>query len=266
MKKSKTFLLLAILAAIVAVMAAFAWENWEPRISLAFLGMRSQFFPLAIWILLAVLAGILTAVIISSLFQLSNYLTKGHATTHRQEVPLEGTTVASRETKPTPEVESAAPSDDPSAKTGFFNFKKGSPGPPPDRSADDWADGPSNEENWGAEGRPAASPPGPSVIIKEKEKGEESHGRVDSDSVNTNPRNYEAEQEPKTESWSGSVYSYGYKDPSASGVGQSESVYDADYRIITPPPASGSSQTTTNPNVEAGGSNPPKSEQEREAD
>lgn len=262
MKKSKTFLLLAILAAIVAVMAAFAWENWEPRISLAFLGMRSEFFPLAIWLLLAVLAGILTAVIISSLFQLSNYLTKRHATTHKQEVPLEGTTIPASETKPTTEGESAAPSDDPSGTRGFFNFKKGSPGPPGDRNADDWGDGPSNEENWGAEGSPAASPPGPSII-----KGkEESQGRVNSDSVNTNPRNYEVEQEPKTESWSGSVYSYGYKDPSASGVGQSESVYDADYRIITPPQASRSPQTTTNPNVEAGGTNPPKIEEEREAD
>lgn len=254
MKKSKTFLLLAILAAIVAVMAAFAWENWEPQISLAFLGMRSQFFPLAIWILLAVLAGILTAVIISSLFQMSNYLAKRHATSHRQEVPLEGTTVPGSETKPTPEGESAALSDDPSGKRGFFNLKKGSPAPPPDPSADDWGDGPSKVENWGAEGRPAGSPAGPSIIKEEP------------DSVNTNPKNYEVEQEPKTESWSGSVYSYGYKDPSASGVGQSESVYDADYRIITPPPASGSSQSTTNANVEAGGTNPPKSEEERQAD
>lgn len=260
MKKSKTFLLLAILAAIVAVMAAFAWENWEPRISLAFLGMRSQFFPIAIWILLAVLAGILTAVIISSLFQLSNYLTKRHATTHRQEVPLEGTTIPASETKPTPEGESAVDSDDPSGKRGFFNLKKGSPARPPDGSADDWGDGPSNEENWGSPPRPPATPPEPSTIK------EESQGRVNSDPVNTKASNYEVEQEPKSESWSGSVYSYGYKDPSASGVGQSESVYDADYRIITPPPASGSSQNTTNPNVEAGGTNPPKSEEEREAD
>jgi hypothetical protein len=55
------------------------------------------------------------------------------------------------------------------------------------------------------------------------------------DVLEANPRDYEAKQEPKSQSWSGSVYSYGYRDPSKSGVGQTESVYDADYRVIVPP-------------------------------
>jgi uncharacterized integral membrane protein len=46
---------------------------------------------------------------------------------------------------------------------------------------------------------------------------------------------YEVRQEPKSESRSGSVYSYAYKDPMESGVGRTESVYDADYRVIVPP-------------------------------
>ena len=47
--------------------------------------------------------------------------------------------------------------------------------------------------------------------------------------------NYERPQEPTTTYRSGSVYSYGYRDPKNSGVGRSESIYDAEYRVITPP-------------------------------
>lgn len=46
---------------------------------------------------------------------------------------------------------------------------------------------------------------------------------------------YERQQEPKTTYRSGSGYSYSYRNPSNSGVGRTESVYDAEYRIITPP-------------------------------
>jgi hypothetical protein len=49
---------------------------------------------------------------------------------------------------------------------------------------------------------------------------------------------YEVDQRPKSGSQSGSSYSYSYRDADKSGVGQRESVYDADYRVIVPPPAS----------------------------
>jgi len=42
--------------------------------------------------------------------------------------------------------------------------------------------------------------------------------------------------DPKTsEPQSGSVYSYSYNEPKNTAVGKSESVYDADYRVIIPP-------------------------------
>ena len=262
MNKSKTFLLLAILAAMVAILAGFASQNWRPRISLSFLGMNSVPLPLAIWVLLAVLAGVITAVTIWSLFALSNYLTLQEATYYKEkevvEVPVERgprpvrktevppmTAVRETEVPPTTAVrETEVPlegggsfessesgesgeSGDRSGTRGFFNLKKGSPGSSGDRNVDDWNERPSREEDWGGEGSPVAKNQEPSV--------------------ETNPRNYEADQKPKTESWSGSVYSYGYKDSDRSGVGQSESVYDADYRIITPPPKSQSPQTSDPP-------------------
>lgn len=53
--------------------------------------------------------------------------------------------------------------------------------------------------------------------------------------VGTQPRNFEVRQEPKSSSQSGSVYSYSYREPSDSGVGKTEAVYDANFRVITPP-------------------------------
>jgi hypothetical protein len=46
---------------------------------------------------------------------------------------------------------------------------------------------------------------------------------------------YERQQTPKSGSQSGSVYSYNYKEPKNTAVGKTESVYDADYRVIIPP-------------------------------
>lgn len=54
---------------------------------------------------------------------------------------------------------------------------------------------------------------------------------------------FEAEQSPKSESWSGSVYSYGYREPENTGVGKTESIYDADFRVIVPPTEASSSES-----------------------
>ncbi len=48
-------------------------------------------------------------------------------------------------------------------------------------------------------------------------------------------RSYEVKQEPKSSNVSGSVYSYGYREPKNSGVGKVEPVYDVNYRVIIPP-------------------------------
>ncbi len=48
-------------------------------------------------------------------------------------------------------------------------------------------------------------------------------------------RDFERPQEPKSGSKSGSSYSYSYKEPQNSGVGKTESIYDADFRVLTPP-------------------------------
>ena len=57
-------------------------------------------------------------------------------------------------------------------------------------------------------------------------------------------KTFEVPQEPKTASRSGSVYSYGYREPKDKGVGKTEQVYDANYRVITPPYRQNAEQQT----------------------
>jgi hypothetical protein len=46
---------------------------------------------------------------------------------------------------------------------------------------------------------------------------------------------FERQQQPKQATRSGSSYSYSYREPGASGVGKTESVVDADFRVLVPP-------------------------------
>ncbi|MBD2295584.1 LapA family protein [Anabaena sphaerica FACHB-251] len=49
------------------------------------------------------------------------------------------------------------------------------------------------------------------------------------------PKTYPNQQAPKNVSQSDSVYSYSSQEPKNTGVGKTESIYDADYRVIIPP-------------------------------
>jgi hypothetical protein len=81
--------------------------------------------------------------------------------------------------------------------------------------------------------------------------GDEEESSLGSQEIREKPKNYEFPQEPKTQSWSGSVYSFGYREPKNTGVGQTESIYDANFRVITPPyspPSPGLNLTNQNSN------------------
>ncbi len=88
---------------------------------------------------------------------------------------------------------------------------------PPPSNNDDWENNNSGDDDWDFNETESAPNPNPQ------------------NTQSTNSNIYERYQEPKTSNQSGSVYSYGYREPKNSGVGKSESVYDADYRVIVPP-------------------------------
>jgi len=239
----------------VVGLTIFALQNVDP-VSLVFLGVRSPAVPLSIWILFSMGAGVVTSLLISALLGFSNYLsqprgrndrhngrntfTQDNRTPYPASPPPRKPEIDpdrnSRNTETQPasgyRTEYGTPTgynaqtlqqDVPPPNSGNAKtYAQAAGSIPADDDEDDWISGGSkissqgSDDDWGFENESPSS----SAV---------------NDVVEANPRDYEAKQEPQSQSWKGSVYSYGYRDPSQSGVGQTESVYDADYRVLVPP-------------------------------
>ncbi|MEH2196441.1 MAG: LapA family protein [Nostoc sp.] len=194
---------LILLVALLGGLTLLLVQNFSPALSLVFLGVRTQPLPLAIWILFSTTIGALTSVLIATFFNLSNYFVA--------------------EPRQTPERRSTT---SPRAKTTQREESTSRPSSPPppaskkEESAsdefDDWERNSSRDDDWNFD-----------------EKSEEA--------PNPNPqptrdsKTYERQSEAKSSSQSGSVYSYSYREPKNTAAGKTESVYDADYRVIIPP-------------------------------
>ncbi len=64
---------LILLLGIAGTLLLFALQNWTPSMQLVFLGIRSPAFPSSLWVLGAIAAGILTALVIAGLFRLTGF-------------------------------------------------------------------------------------------------------------------------------------------------------------------------------------------------
>ncbi|MGK7920410.1 MAG: hypothetical protein AB4080_10450 [Trichodesmium sp.] len=218
MNKRTRNLLLIVLIFAIGGLSLFTWQNLSPSLSLTFLGLKSIPLPLSVWILGAFFAGVITYLLIYGIFGLSNYLLKKN---------LQPLSNSSRKSQDHPKTAQGRNRNSQSAQNldspTHFNLNKDAELNEADESLDDWEKGPPKVSNsWDGS--------------KQEQDVAESQNTT---------QNFEAEQKVQKESWSGSVYSYGYGDSSDSGVGQTESVYDADYRVITPPPPSDTSKPTT---------------------
>jgi uncharacterized integral membrane protein len=235
-----------ILLIILGLLAALVVQNLSPSLSLVFLGTRSLPLPLSLWIFLSFLLGVITAFTIARLFQLSHYLTEPEKDQEIEDYPLDNNIPANRKNTSTriqnpretvyqssftnpqgasPQTIITPPPSPPKTETKTETKTaiktKVSPVSSSNEEDDDWSEDETNakssqiDENW------------------ETEEGV----TPSTAKTNVNPplKDYEVKQEPKTQSWSGSSYSFGYRDGQKSGVGKSESVYDADYRVIIPP-------------------------------
>ncbi|MEM1169425.1 MAG: LapA family protein [Cyanobacteria bacterium P01_H01_bin.35] len=225
MNRNRNLLLLIVLIVVIGGLALFAWQNWSPSLSLTFLGLKSIPLPLSVWILGAIVAGMITYLLIYATFGLSNYLLRRSLQPSRPRSRKSQYQDKSEESR-----DRYSQSQETSDYQSSFNLNKDSELREEDENSDDWEKGPPKVSNsWDG-----------STKEQDLEEPQESVNQSSTE------KNYEAEQQPKTESWSGSVYSYGYREPSGSGVGQTESVYDADYRVITPPPPPDPSKSTEN--------------------
>jgi len=222
----------------VGGLAIFTIQNLSPSLSLNFLGNQLPTLPLSVWILIAIAAGILTYWIIAKLFQVSN--TNLKASTAFQ-------TPSQRSPKPSidPDRNSSwgepSPPPEPPQTSGYtvYNSVNNFEPEPTRRSAsdDDWETEvkPFNP-SWEAEDRAGIPPTQTASNSSYNSSDQEQWDNQEDQPFTSEPKVYETEKQPQSESWSGSVYSYGYRDSSSTGVGKVETIYDADYRIITPPP------------------------------
>jgi uncharacterized integral membrane protein len=246
------------LLVIVVGLTIFALQNVEPALSLVFLGVRSPALPVSIWILLSIATGVVTSLLISGLLGFSNYLSQPRGRTGLDSRNRPDTFPTERKTPYAPPSPPRKPEIDPDRNrenletqtdSGYrteygtpagYNsrtFIQESPVPNP-RNAQDYAQAGTSvtaddEDDWVSDSSKIGS-----------QNSDDDWGVVDrelsprppiEDVAAANPREYETKQQPKSQSWAGSVYSYGYRDPSKSGVGQTESVYDAEYRVLVPP-------------------------------
>ena len=223
MNRNRKLVLLIVLIAVIGSLALFAWQNWSPSLQLTFLGLKSRPLPISIWILGALIAGVVTYLFIYGLFELSNYLFKQNLQSPRATSQTLQHQAQSGESR-----DRYSQSEEISNSQSSFNLKKDSELREEDENIDDWKqETPRISNSWDSS--------------RKEQDIEDTQKSVSQDSTE---KNYEVEQEPKTESCSSSVYSYGYRSPSGSGVAQTESVYDADYRVITPQPPQDKSTPT----------------------
>ncbi|MGQ4648044.1 hypothetical protein [Lyngbya aestuarii] len=196
-----------LLVLVVGGLALFALYNWSPVLPLVFLGMKTPTLPVAVWIGGAITAGALTSLFL----QLLSYLPRNDSPQVPEdfyEVPPQ----SSRFHRKSP------PADTFEEDT---SYTPPPPKAPSNRAESDWEE--SVSESWEFEEEVATSKP------EDFEKESPTSNRV------TEPKSFEVQQKPKGGSQEGSVYSYSYRKPSDSGVGKTETVYDANYRVITPP-------------------------------
>ncbi|MDF5735160.1 MULTISPECIES: LapA family protein [unclassified Nostoc] len=196
---------LILLVAVLGGLTLLLVQNWSPALSLVFLGVRTQPLPLAIWILFSIATGAFTSILIATLFNLSNYFVGRQRRTPDRSTATSPRAKATRREEPTSRPASPPP---PASKKEA----------PSSDVFDDWETNSSKDDDWNFDEKPEeASTPNP-----------QAQSAKDSTT-------YERQSEAKSSSQSGSVYSYSYREPKNTAAGKTESIYDADYRVIIPP-------------------------------
>jgi hypothetical protein len=222
------FFRLVLVLAITAGLVLFTWSNLQP-IALTFLGFQTPAFPLALWVLGAIGAGILTTLIIRILFGLSNYATgRAVRAQFRQGVsnrfdqfrraPFQTGSSTSNSQSAYTKANSGGDSD--AAWKNWEGYEE-----PVNRKETSKQTAAASDDDWDLD----------SSDDWETDTRSTPVDRHRAEAASTSRNDFEVQQEPKSASRSGSSYSYGYRDPGETGVGKREKVVDAEYRVIVPP-------------------------------
>ncbi len=244
-----------LLVAIAVFLAIFAAQNTSPSLPLVFLGMRSVALPLSAWVILAIAAGVVTSLLISVLFKLSNYRLEQELAARRRAMPpqvpsesspqwgaasasressyVESTSAGARDWRES-DLESAVYSE-PARDRVSAEYRGDVAEPARPRAIADYPDNYSEPEEdeefyeeWEEEERSEQTAGGSRTVIQDTSR-----------TVIQNAPTYETKQEPTSSSWSGTMYSYTYRPADESEPETTpettESVEDAEYRVIEPP-------------------------------
>ncbi len=213
---------IVLLVSVVGGLVVFAISNLSPVLPIVFLGMQSPALPLSAWIGIAIAAGALTSFFLQSL----SYLQRGYSTRSFEE-PIDVPSRTRSVRRERPQVDASEP------QTPYTPPPPPSPETPINTAASDWEQ--ESDEDWNFDEQSATSTANPQDF-KRAASGD-SYASRPSGTSQANRTNYEAPQEAKTGERSGSDYSYGYRDreQNESGVGKTDVVYDANYRVIAPP-------------------------------
>lgn len=240
-----------LLFVLLGILTIFAVQNSSSFVlPLVFLGMRSLALPLSAWVLGAFFAGVITALIIGALFKFANPLRVAAPSVKRRTYSEEND-IPPRQ--PSPRTDTVLQDNYGRTERIYSETITGGAGGWRRPNDDDFEDSIAGRR----EQQPAQK------YQDAGRKNNYSEPDIDDDEFyedweeetadrSQETKAYEVSQAPKSSSWTGSVYSYTYREPAEPEPEKIESipekktepVTDADYRVIIPPPA------TTPPPVE----------------
>lgn len=229
---------LGLLLVSVVAIVIFIQQNLSPVLPLTFLGMKTLAFPLSLWILFALAAGVLTAQLVVMLLQFSIAASQRSQASDRPREARANYSGEDRKTPDSPSVQARSKGDEYSSstqeKTPTYtdSFRSGSKaaadfGTVRDLQDDstNWVDDEEVDQNW-------VDDDSQNWVDEPIEPATKSSATPKVTPLKTD---YEVPKSPTSEYRSGTIYSYSYRKPENTGVGISESVNDAEYRVIIPP-------------------------------
>ncbi|MCT7952143.1 LapA family protein [Ancylothrix sp. C2] len=234
-----------LLFVLLGSLTIFAVQNSSTfALPLVFLGMASLTLPLSVWVLGAFFAGVVTALIIGALFKFSHPLINQESASNRR-IPSRQNDIPPRQ--PAPRTDTVLQDNYDRPERVYSETITGGAVGWREEKDDDLQDnlrGRANEQTRPRNEDTARRNNYSEPDIDDDEFYEDWEEETP-ENRNLENKNYEASQEPKSTSWTGSVYSYSYRESAESEPPKielipdkkTEPVTDADYRVIIPPPA-----------------------------
>lgn len=202
-----------IILVLLVVSIIFILQN-QQSLALVFFGTKTIQLSLAVWVLIFTGAGVFTSLLLQFLYR---SFWKTIADQGKVNIPPRDPVSPARTQQTVREIfqQKKEPSD-------FRRFSETIPSPTDSKINSEW-DRENQSREWDLE-----TPPSEPTFIREQRKEVEPNLPQQSSS-------FEVQQQPKTTSRQGSVYSYSYKEAKPAEGHPPHQVYDANYRIITPP-------------------------------